>query len=119
MTTTFTRADFPPGHYRIKLGRGAPWSPVRVDYGPPVVDGVVQDRSSMWSVWINGKLAYDPSPDPLKAGCERVFPHARPIKKAEYDYLIAVGRYARAHEPDSPAANPTEAIDVNKSKPIF
>jgi hypothetical protein len=77
------------------------------------------DRSWLWSVWINGALAYDPSPDPIAAGCERVLPYGFPIDQAEYDYLIAAGDYARAYEPDSPAANPTEKIDINKAKPVF
>ncbi len=53
------------------------------------------------------------------AEVDRVWTSGQDIDEAEYNYLIADREHARRHRPDSPEANPHQAIDFNVLQPPF
>ena len=102
------------GVYKTKLVRGGVWVPVRFEFGPPPdPENPAQrlDRSHRWLAWI----ADDPA-DPYE-----LWPWCcgRPIDEAEYRYLMALSRHAKAHAPELPEADPTKPIDFHKSPVLF
>lgn len=110
------RVDVPvAGHYRVKLAKGAVWSPVKLWFGPPLdpVTGEELDRSPRWQALVRGKL-WERGVLDLWAWCA-----GQPIGENEYEYLMAIHRHASAHEPDMPEASPREAINHLTTKPIF
>ena len=102
-----------PGYYHIRLCRGGPWVPVRIwleggerdEAGELLSDEVfrakIGDHEMTWDELVQR------------------WPWLRKIKRSEYDYLMAAGRYAAAHEPDAPEANPRRAIDLTETKSLF
>jgi hypothetical protein len=43
---------------------------------------------------------------------QRVHLYGEPITQSEYDYLLALRDYARAHRPDHPCLHPHKPIDI-------
>ena len=102
------------GFYQRKLVKRGIFVPVKIWYGPPVDPenaDLVLDRSPRWQGMVDGKLWTGEIQD-LWISCAK-----HPITKAEYNYLIARSRYARRWDPDHPAANPREPIDMMKAAP--
>lgn len=93
------------GHYRMRLRKGAVWSPVHVwqGFGRDPLTGEVLERAWMWRAELNG----------VEVPVERVWPNCAggPITKAEYDYKLALFRHAIQHEPDLPEAAPYTRVD--------
>ena len=121
--------DWPPnpGHYATRLVKGGPRVAVRIWFGLPIVDGDELDRSLRWCVEIDGKtdkVVKDPESGerctvPLEPTAVWPFCAKEPITSAEYRYLLAMSKHAKAHNPMHPAAAPREKIDVGRMAPIF
>lgn len=91
------------GYFRMKLVKRGPYVPARIQ----------KDENGRWLATIDGKDQFPPHEDPILAsGVLRIWHSATEIQFHEYDYLIQLGEYARAHAPDSPAANPNKPIDL-------
>jgi hypothetical protein len=94
------------GYYRIRLRRGAVWSPVRIWHGPPndPVTGEEMDRGWRWQATVNGELV----------DLERVWPGCadNTITEAEHDHLIRLQQWSQDHDPAGPFANPNRKIDL-------
>lgn len=103
------------GFYRVKLARGAVWSPVKLWFGPPLdpLTGEELDRSPRWQALVRGFL-WERDVLELWTWCA-----GQPIGESEYEYLLAIHRHASAHEPGMPEARPREQIDLNVMKPLF
>lgn len=101
------------GFYRTKLVRGGPWCGVRIWFGAPPdpETGEPLDRSPRWQAEINGNLADIDQVWPYVAG--------RFIDEAEYRYLTALSKHAKAWDRSLPEAKPTQAIDINRTRPVF
>ncbi len=112
--------DIHPGYYRTRLVRGGPWVAVRVACEPTrdPITGDPLDRSPLWSIEIDGKLARDPSPDPETAGVLLAYAMRR-IDEKEYRYLLAASRHAKEKAPYLPEAEPRKTIDLRKLPPIY
>lgn len=96
--------DPQPGYYRRKLAKGGPWVPVRIWIEQDIDDAgdlVVPPRVRCL---LNGHEA--------DAGEQWTWCCAEPITRAEYAYLLDTGRWAAAHAPDEPLANPGARIDL-------
>jgi len=103
-----------PGLYRLRLRKGAPWSPVKVwDSAERCKQTGELLEDENFHCLVNGKEV-----DPHHYA-ERITCFGEPIDQNEYDYLLSLGRWAADHAPESPEANPNEAIDLNKMDPIF
>lgn len=102
-----------PGLYKIRLAKDAPWSPVKIVFGPPndPDTGEPLDRSPRWQCFIRGELY------PMS----RVWPWCGrwPIEEPEYRYLMALKGWADEHALGAPEANPRAAVDLTKIPPLF
>lgn len=101
-----------PGFYRKKLAKGGVWVPVRIwiteaerdEAGDLLedeiirceVDGEERDPFEVWP-WVDEKS----------------------IDESEYRYMRAGAEWDRKNDPDAPAANPRQAIDISKTRSLF
>lgn len=109
-----------PGLYRVRLVKGGPWVAARVTHGPtPGPDGEEMDRSWVWTVEVDGEPFGIPGPCAYTAGAWRVSPGGQPIEQEEYDYMVAMARYARLYDKTLPEAAPRLAVDMRKMPPSF
>lgn len=110
------RVDEPqPGLFRIRLVRGGPWVAARIYHeSARDADGNPLDRSVFWWAEIDGQLVADPSPDWSTARIDKVWLFGRSIDEAEYHHLLRVKRWADAHDPAAPEANPRKTIDLRR-----
>lgn len=104
------------GTYRMKLCRGAPWSPVKLEYGPswdPDYPDNPQDRSPRWRVWINGE---ETDRDVLNvwSWCS-----GEPIQPGEYNYMVARYLWAVEYAPNRPEAHPDKPLNPNTAPVPF
>lgn len=91
------------------LVRHGPWVPARIER----IDGV-------WLATINDAVCRPGHTDPHKAACVLDIWHsAEFIDEAEYEYLIAVKRWAEKEDRNYPAANPRKVINLNILPPVF
>ena len=103
------------GFYKIKIIRGGPWLGVRIWYDDdprdPDFPDIPLDRAHIWRAERDGR----------EVDVSAVWPFAanHPIDAAEYAYLLGDAAHARAHRPFDPEANPGEAVDLGRIKPIF
>lgn len=106
-----------PGFYKIRLAKRAAWSPVRIWFGLPISQDSPRllDRSPRYQCLVNGRIARDDWQQmTIWPFCARW-----PITKNEYRYLLQLHRWAVAHAPEEPAANPRRAIDFSRVLPAF
>ena len=105
-----------PGHYQIKRVKGGVWVPVLV-YRPCPFDpwGWWVDRYYPLRIRLDGRVAEDFGHEVLM----QRWAYLRPIDEEEYEYLVELHGWARAHAPYLPEANPNEAVDLGKMEPIF
>ena len=83
-------SDPMPGFFTVTTVRGGPSVPARIAHGPPrdPETGEPLDRSWVWSVFINGDLAAEPSIDPAAAGVDRVWIFGRAITEEKYRAML-------------------------------
>lgn len=115
---THNPADWPPspGLFKLRYRKGGPWVPAEIVFGPPrepAEPGHELDRAPRFWLWLDGRYIDDN--DLL----HRVWQYGRPIERAEYDYLCAVGAHARSYSTRAPEANPDRRADLNRMKPLF
>lgn len=105
------RVDEPKvGCFRIKLVRAGPW----------VAAEIRRCDAGRWQAWIDGKALHPSHADPALAGdVFAVWHYGEMITRSEHDFLVKAARWARAHAPDRPEANPRRAIRVGSLPPIF
>jgi hypothetical protein len=111
------------GFYRTRLLAKGPWVGVMIWWGKPIVDGETQDRAPRWCAAVDGKT------DKLdeNAGCHvplevhDVWPWCcdEKIDHWEFGFMKNRARWARAHAPDHPDANPRRPIDLGRMKPLI
>lgn len=97
--------DQPPGFYRYRARKGAPWLPVRIMH-----DG------DLWHCLLNGMVTFGSGkrdPQDIPFILYRAPFHA--IKEAEYEALIEAYRQATVGHP---LASPDEKIDLRTSRPL-
>ena len=105
---------------QIKLVRGGVWLPARIhrtchctlnggDESAPHPWRDTCDRYPQLEAEINGR----------PASVDRVWTSGEEIDEAEYRYLMDDRAHARAHRPDSPEANPRQAVDFDTLEPPF
>jgi hypothetical protein len=117
------------GFYQCRLARGAIWVPVEIYFGRPVVDGELLDRSPRWCAVVDGRTDRNDYDDdgnllgrvPLDPILDDVWVHCcgHPISKREYEFKTKLRTWAKEHDPNHPAANPRQRIDVHKLKPAW
>lgn len=94
------------GYWLIRVARGGPDTPACIQYEQtkfePEQPGNTMDRSPILTARIQGQIV------PVA----RVW-HTRgtPIDKAEHNYRLALGAWAKEHAPLDPAADPYRQID--------
>lgn len=99
---------YEPGFYSLRLVRK----------GPVVAAEVSYSDSEGWSVSA-GDESQGPSHDPHSMSLmEKVCLWGDRIPESEFRYLRAAARYAVEHKPNSAAANPRRAIDVDTFTPF-
>ena len=115
--------SWPPvaGLYHTTLVKGGPSVALRIYFGNPIVADEEQDRGPRWCVEVNGKTTKLRDGVTELLDVERFWPWCarNKIDAAEYNYLLAKGAHATKWLPDSPAANPQNAVDFNKMKPVW
>lgn len=95
------RIDQPkPGTYALRLVKGGPPVAVRL----ALVDG-------HWLITVNGEPKHRDVHDIWPMIC------GKPIKQAEYEFLLKRAGWAREHDREHPAANPNRPVDLAKLKP--
>lgn len=105
------RVDEPEtGTFKIRLIRGGPW----------VAAEITRDDDGRWQAWIDGTPKETAHIDPALAGdVFAVWHYGDMITRSEHDFLVKAARWARAHAPDRPEANPRRAIRVGSLPPTF
>ena len=100
-----------PGHYKMRLGRGAVWSAVHIWLGQSTGDDGDQRGMFCWRAKINSG----------EVDIHRAWPYCagRRIDKAEYDYMMAVHQWAKTDAPHAPEAKPHEAVNFLRTPTIF
>ena len=107
-----------PCYRQIKLVQGGVWLAARIhrtchctpnggDEGKPHPWRCTCDRYPHLAAEIDGK--------PASVG--RIWTSGEGIDEAEYHYLIDDRAHARRHRPDSPEANPRQAVDFGTLVP--
>lgn len=107
-----------PGYFRLRLVRNGPWIAAEIS----IENGMIVIRQ-------DGEIEGEPlHPDALadlitEATIEgEAFRHpiircawfGQRITEAEFLHLLRTSRWAKANNPDHPAANPTKPIDLNR-----
>lgn len=94
------------GYYRRRMAKGAPYSAIRIWFGPSFdpETGEWCDRSHFWRASVNGEQV---PVDVAWPGCA-----GEPITRAEHDFMVADHRHAVAYEPHRPEANPRQRIEL-------
>lgn len=115
-----------PGFYAASMVRNGPDVPVRIWFGPAVIDGEEQDRCHDWRCEIDGRTDFIEKSDDgyrcrVALPVDRAWPFCakRPISEAEYRFLIADAEWAKTHAPDHPKASPRKAVDWLKTRLPF
>jgi hypothetical protein len=94
------------GFYSLRVCKNGPNVPVRF----------WRDGAGEWSVEVDGMRQHtDGTPlDPYE-----IWPFAggREITQSEFEFLIRRRLWALAHDPNHPAANPFQPVDLRKMKP--
>lgn len=95
-----------PGFYRRRFARGGVWVPVAI-WIAQEIDPLTGELSSDEDLvcLVNGEPA-----DPLDVW---TYCAGNPIPEAEYRWLEARHKWARAYAPDDPFAAPSRSIDFN------
>ena len=97
--------DQPPGYYRFRLRRGAPFQAVRILH-----DG------EFWQMLRNGEpVRLSGQRDPLDIPFVRLWGPFHAITQAEYEEILAA---YQAAEPGTPLASPDEPVNLRGSKPL-
>lgn len=98
-----------PGFFELRLVRGG-----------PLVGARIIHEQGWWTAWIDGKLCGPADQDPVRAeGVCRIWNGARRIDRVLYDFRLSTKSWALANEPDHPAANPGEPIDLGRMRSLF
>jgi hypothetical protein len=115
------------GFYRRRETKGGPWVPVEIYFGVPMIDGELQDRSPRWCAVVDGRTDredYDQDGNylgrvPLDPILDDVWTHCcgNPIDRTDYEVMTRRRVWAKEHDPEHPAANPRQKIDLLKMKP--
>lgn len=111
-----------PLYYAVRLVKNAPRVGVCLEYGIPndPVTHEPLDRSPRWQCWINGEsVSGDTVILEMDGVTKMPIVNGEKITHQEYAYLLDVARWAAAHAPDSPEANPRKPIDLNTAPTIF
>lgn len=115
MTMQLYFGDGPaPGFYRTRLVKRGPWVPVKIF----LLDG---ERDAETGELLSDQKLVVRCGDQMKDwtwALERQ-PFLQPITRAEYDFLLARGRWAAAHDPHHPDADPLRPIDLGAMRAIF
>ena len=91
-----------------------------VKRGPWVPALIMHDELVGWCAIINGVLQGPPADDPVHAeGVFRIWTSGRRCTEAEYRYRLDFAQWASKHDASSPAANPSQPINLNALPPIF
>ena len=101
-----------PGFYRMRLVKDGPWVPARIW----IEDG---ERDPETGELMSDEILRAKTGD-QEADIDDIWGRLQVIPEAEYDYLLARGRWAAKHEPQSPEANPRRPIqsrDIPVSAP--
>lgn len=89
------RIDVPaPGLFKVRLGKGAPWSPARI-----ISRASQPDRSPRLLCFVAGEEVDD---------INRIWPSLHPVGEAEYRRLV-----------DSMGADPRQPVDLAAMNPAF
>jgi len=97
------------GHYLIRLIRGGVRVPAQIIF-----------EDGKWSATIGGVLQGEPHADPVHAAkVLSIWWYGERIDKTEHDFQVSVIEHVKKHQPDHPAANPRQPIDLTKMKPLF
>lgn len=99
-----------PGFFKLRLVRGGPFVPALIIYRPArdPDTGESLDRSFMWEAWTDGRLTREPSPDPWKAGVEKIWIFGREIDEEEFRKMSLA----------KSEAAPNEAVDLGQLDPL-
>lgn len=114
-----------PGYYMTRLTKGGPHVPLRIHFGPPVIDGEEQDRAPIWVVTVDGATDFVETGDDgyrcrVAHDVYRYWPHCGrfPISEGDYRFMMARKQWAEKHDPTDPIANPRKKIDV-RGRSVF
>lgn len=120
---------WPPraGFYATRLVKGGPRVAVRIWFGPAVIDGEEQDRSHDWRCEVDGRTDRVELDKATGYRCRVALPvevawpfcAKHPIPEAEYRFLLAHSRWAKAEAPHHPKASPRQAVNFNTLRPPF
>ncbi len=108
--------EVPRGRYKIKLAKGAVWTPVLVfiPREPPFVPDPEYDGPSDRKRYPVALLDDQCLADPRRLG-----PYLIQIDRKEYEALVASHKWAREHAPASAEANTYQVVDLTGEIPLF
>ena len=110
--------------FRCRLVKDGPFVPVKIFFGPPLVDGEELDRSPRWQAVVNAEptgraatmLGIDDAPVEIDGNTLR---RVEPIDEPTYRFMVADAEHARQWRPSHPKASPKKAVDFNTLPPRF
>lgn len=113
-----------PRHYSARLVKNGPIVGVRLFFGPPIIDGEVQDRSPRLNVVVDTELtsrfvwqlAAGGEPVDVEGCTLRIIAE---IEAPEYHYLVSHAGWAQDWSPQHPAATPRKSINLQAMKGLF
>jgi hypothetical protein len=98
-----------PGFFRMRLTNRGPYVAARIEHA----DG-------LWRATIDDVVQDPAHADPAKAeGVLRIWHGAMRVDEDSYNHALAISRWARENDPNHPAANPTQPVNIGKMKPPF
>lgn len=108
-----------PGLYAWRFKKDAVEVAAEIRHEPtadPDFPDNAMDRTALWSARISGQDDANASPEPSDTVWS-VYEHGRRIERAEFDWLVADRRWAAAHAPALPEANPKRPVDLRTLDP--
>ncbi|HTI81810.1 MAG TPA: hypothetical protein VL614_15280 [Acetobacteraceae bacterium] len=96
------------GFYRVKLNRKGVWVAAEIRF----VEGKA-------TAFIDGELSVGGTDSWQLDAVDRIAIWGEKITPSEHNYLLAVAKHAREHQPDHPAANPKKPINLRLLSPLY
>jgi hypothetical protein len=109
------------GFYATRLVKGGIEVPAMVWHGQPVIAGERQDRRPRWCIAIDGRSDRFDKEQQCRVPLDALdhWPLQRRITASEYAFQRRRTKWAQLHQPDHPAANPYQRVDLNTLPPRF
>lgn len=109
-----------PGYFRMRLVRRGPFVACRIwRCCSCTVNGGDENEQHDWQATCDRfpQLTATVNGEDRSEKLSKVWTYGKPIKRSEYDFMVADAAWLRQHDPEDAKATPTAPVDI-KNQPI-